>query len=133
MQRRKPKTNPSFSRTGPHNSSALAAYHGIDTTDGDVADLFFDEVLCLRSSIAKDVENCKALDSEARDDLAFDLRTTDPDGPNPAEPFVEIINRFHELVAKSNPKAVSENRSEIENIDRELRYLIDCAKASVLD
>ena len=115
------------------NSDALAARYGIDTSDQDIADLYFDEVLRLRKSIANAIEHCEALDSNKRDNLAFELSITDVEGPNPAEPFITIFNRFRWLVISSNPTAVSENRSEIDDIDREFRYLIDCARASALD
>lgn len=114
------------------NPSALAARYGVDTASADLADLAHEEVMQLRRSIAEDIENCRCFDDDDREVLASDLRSSDPNGPNPAEPFVEILHRFREL-ARSNPYAVMDYASAIDGIERDLQYLIGRARASALD
>src|SRR5262245_54868478 len=88
-----------------HNSAAVAALFGIDTTHFDVADRDFHDAVDLQPKLAELIEHSDSLDPGLRSRLARTVRTADLLADDPAAAFVAVAQRLRQEAIRRHRSA----------------------------
>lgn len=77
-----------------HDSRAMAAGYGVDSSDVGLRSEAFDDALEIRRRLSGEIERCEALDPDARGRLAHELRLLDLSGDDPGAEVDAFVRRF---------------------------------------